>query len=173
MPSLRRPMSALAVAALLCLVGCGVEVVPDPTGSPSGSGQTPATSSAGPSTPTPVAPADVAGRGSYEGWASEIREGRQREVRCDGEPVTLDTPSLTVELTGRCGTVTVSGVGSSVLAEDIGSLVVTGNQVLVATRSVDEVSVSGDGVEVYWVEGDPGIAGTRTDTVAARIPARP
>lgn len=180
----RRAAGALLLAALaLAASGCGVEAVPDPAPSSAGTvgstaptggaatGSTGNPGSTGSATPSDPADLDTA-HGTYTGWTSEIRGARQREIRCDGGPVTIDTPSLTVELTGRCGAVTVSAVGVTALAEDIGTLTVTGKQAYVVTRTLGSVSVSGKGVDVHWVEGDPTVVSAAADTSATRIPAQ-
>lgn len=180
----------LALAGLLLLTGCAVEVTdgaaPGPTATVPAAGTAtsgPAepdvpnasTSTADPTTPDPATSDDPTGRGEAPAVTDpdltaerdDILSKVTTTVACDGTRV-LDTDGAYVRVEGPCDLLTVQMDTAAVVADDVTELRVLGTGVTVFTDALTTLSVSGDINWVYWAGTTPDVTDVGTSNVVAR-----
>lgn len=160
-------VAALAVTALVSLAACTVETSAGP-GSPSESG-TPVVESSRPGEPEDpgadgVEPAgsesEEPENGGSQGLAPQrpTREELQvqvtRQLTCEDGGVEIDINGFVTEITEDCDEVLVSGDATRVLAQDIGTLTITGVGVSVYVKELGHVIVTEEaGIPYVIYEG--------------------
>lgn len=151
---------AVAAAGVLgvALAGCSVEVVDDEQpsapatqddGAPDG---TPSPRPAKPRDPVPSADPvdgpDLPGR-------ADLRPLTTAQTACAGGEAGTTRATEAVEVTDACGTLTVAGAGSVVVAGDVTDVVVEGAGARVAVSSAATVTIDAADVTVTWESGTP------------------
>lgn len=185
----------LALAGLLLLAGCGVEVTdgaaPGPSSTvpaagtatsgpaepeaPNASTATPDPATPDPATPDPATSDDSTGRGEAPAVTDpdltaerdDILSKVTTTVACDGTRV-LDTDGAYVRVEGPCDLLTVQMDAAAVVADDVTELRVLGTGVTVFTDALTTLSVSGDINWVYWAGTTPDVTDVGTSNVVAR-----
>ncbi|MDR2997526.1 MAG: hypothetical protein LBU78_05360 [Microbacterium sp.] len=139
-----------AVALAFTATACSVSIV-DRT-APSESSSTDAGSKGVEKTASdaPAAP-DAAGA-----TRDDITARAARTLRCDGELTMLDD-AVVVRIDGSCDRLILNTTGSQVVAEDIGTLEVIGDNNLVLTGAVDHLTVNGESNIVHWTGATPNV----------------
>ncbi|GAB4068873.1 hypothetical protein GCM10028777_29140 [Angustibacter speluncae] len=145
-PSARRCCAALAALALAVgATGCTVRLV-DPSASASSAPQT--SSSPPPATSAAPVGAELLDR-------DLLTPGATGRTGCDDAAVRLDETAVGTVVTGRCTLLEVGAAASTVVADDVDRLVVSGDGAQVVVRSAQEVVLRGSTVTVAWESGDP------------------
>ncbi len=182
----RRWAALLACVALAAAAGCTVEVVDedasggtsadagrtdgdDTHAEVSGDGTTHAeaeVASAEPSVRTTPDQGGGAAAGSSGLPPVLDRAGLQELVTqqgmCSGD-LQVALAGEAVEVVGDCGTLTVAGAATSVLAGHVDHLVVSGGGATVVVASVDRVTIQAAGVRVAWEDGTPEVDNDAAD----------
>lgn len=179
-----------ALAGLLLLAGCGVEVTdgaaPGPTSTVPAAGtatsgptepDAPSASTAtpDPATSDPATSDDPTGRGEAPAVTDpdltaerdDILSKVTTTVACDGTRV-LDTDGAYVRVEGPCDLLTVQMDTGAVVADEVTELRVLGTGVTVFTDALTTLSVSGDINWVYWAGTTPDVTDVGTSNVVAR-----
>lgn len=149
---------------------------PDQVRSPSASSGT-AGAASSPGGAEPV-PGDLAGAGGTGAPAvprlptrDDLRPLTTGQTACEGADLTRERAGDAVEVTDGCGTLTVAGADSLVVAGDVEHLVVAGAGARVAVRSVTTVTIAAAAVTVTWEDGSPTVTdsgpGSRYGSVGA------
>lgn len=185
----------LAVAGLLLLAGCGVEVTDGAAPGPSSTVPAAGTATSGTTTPGPTEPDapnasttapdqatsdpttsdDPTGRGEAPAVTDPDLAAERDDilgkvtttVACDGTRV-LDTDGAYVRVEGPCDLLTVQMDAGAVVADDVTELRVLGTGVTVFTDALTTLSVSGDINWVYWAGTTPDVTDVGTSNVVAR-----
>jgi hypothetical protein len=156
------PWRAVVAAGVLGLVlaGCSVEVVDDerpsaPVARDDGADPPDGTASPRPTKPRdPVPSADPADGPDLPARA-DLRPLTTAQTGCAGGDAATTRASEAVEVTDACGTLTVAGAGSVVVAGDVTDVVVEGAGARVAVRSAATVTIDAADVTVTWESGTP------------------
>lgn len=157
-PARSAALVAVGLLTAVGLTGCGLEFIPD-------AGQEKSAEKAPDRTPstdrTPEEP-DASGSPAAEGGTGGEAPGRadlaaavERMVSCPGGAIDIADVGSVLQLDSDCPSVTVSGSGTVVLAENVDALTVTGIGVTVYVRQLGSASVSGSGNIVTWESGSP------------------
>ncbi|QIM17185.1 DUF3060 domain-containing protein [Leucobacter insecticola] len=161
-----RALIALAtLTAAVSLVGCSVDAKPE-TPAPK-----PATSDS-PSSNTQKETVDENSDSnssdsdtSASGLRADYLDAVTRTEDCASGSVSIGSSGEVVQIQGSCASVTVSGDGSVVLADDVDSLTVSGTGAVVITKKLGAVTASGIGNVVSWTNGSPTISDSGTGNV--------
>lgn len=193
--SLSSPLTVAAVlVGTLALSGCGVSLVNDdskaasqtPRSTGSGSDPVPTTSGDSPSVPDTSGPSDPAPSGStdstggqsgemtYASFAARLAKVN-KEIPCDRGPVDLTESGPAIRLVGQCGQVTISGDATSVIADEVDSLTVSGSGVVLMTKAIKNVTLTADAFasEVYWTGGQPNVNDIGAGNTVRKVPEGP
>jgi DUF3060 family protein len=158
--------AVVAVGVLgLALAGCSVEVVdddrpsapaaqdqdtdPQDTGAPDGA------ASPRPTKPRDPAPSTDPVDGPGLPGRADLRPLTTAQTACAGGDAGTTRAAEAAEVTDACGTLTVAGAGSVVVAGDVTDLVVQGAGARVAVRSAGTVTIDAADVTVTWESGTP------------------
>lgn len=90
----------------------------------------------------------------------EYSEQVQRSLSCPGDAITISDSGAVIELVDDCASVTVSGAGTVVLAQVVGTLTVTATSAIVIVASADSVTTEGTANLVRWESGSPVVIDT-------------
>lgn len=196
--SLSAPLAPAAVlVGTLALSGCGMSLVNEDgkAGSPSsrstGSTTNPAPTTQGgsPSAPDTSEPSGATPSGSaggtgdaggqpgdmtYASFAARLAKVN-KEIPCDRGPVELTESGPAIRLVGSCGQVTISGDATSVIADEVDSVTVSGSGVVLMTKAITNVTLTADAFasEVYWTGGQPNVDDVGAGNTARRVPEGP
>ena len=191
----RIALSVAACSTLLVATGCSLTTADGPaeaSQAPSAPTQTPAETKA--STPaSPEAseasdepteeasedPADEAADASEspDPTTAELSENLDRatllaaaetEDNCASGKVVVDRIGVVVAVTADCDQVEITGHGSIVVGQGIGTLTVAGTGVAVLASTIDAVTITkdGNGSVVNWESGSPTVADASIGSVA-------
>ena len=86
---------------------------------------------------------------------SEFADSVLEELSCEGGELTIDQTGSVVELTEQCDLVKVTGEGSVVLLDEVGTLDVSATGAVVIVKEADAITVSGTGNAVTYETGSP------------------
>lgn len=189
--------AATGLTATVLLSGCGLSLVNDdgssgtPSARPSNSATTGADPTPGaspttqggesptPTTPTPGTTSSDGGGAlpnglTYSGFSARLAKVN-KEIPCDRGPVQLTESGPAIRLVGSCGQVTISGDATSVIADQVDSVTVSGSGVVLMTRGIGAVTFTADAFasEVYWLGGQPSVNDSGAGNTARSIPEGP
>lgn len=184
----RLPVIALLTCfAATALTGCTVEVI-DQAGTPQDSSSASQSSVSAPSEqaePADDAPATEASENvtrtevsesasSDGGLSSEVQEARDAaaavattKLRCDGD-LTIDTVGAVVRVDGDCTSITVTADIAVVVADNVGTVRVSGTGNVVYALRVQTVEIAGDTNVVTWAGTTPTVTDTGVGNVATQ-----
>lgn len=86
----------------------------------------------------------------------------EKTVGCPGGVLDISDSGSVIDIDSDCAEVTLSGSGTSVLADDIDSLIVTGTGITVFVDRLGALEVTGIGNLVEWDSGSPAPSDTGT-----------
>ena len=99
-------------------------------------------------------------------WKEIVDTGERTEV--SGAYSVADA-GATLNLVGDLETLTIQGAGAKVAAENDGTLIAQGSNVVVYARDIDHVQIQGAGVTVHWLGDDPDIQDQGADNTTGRL----
>lgn len=178
------PVAVVALVGVLLVTGCSVRVVDADasagpvTGGDRTSGDAgdpgPDPTSAPPSAPTatPLADAPTAdGDPGADGLLLDrtaLRVDVTRSGPCGTDAMVVEA-GAGVELTGDCGTLTVAGAATRVVAGHVDHLVVQGAGAHVVVASADRITLDAASVRVAWEGGEPQVTGSGADAAYGAV----
>ncbi|WP_040167713.1 hypothetical protein [Microbacterium gorillae] len=170
----RNLLAAGALLVALALSGCSVVFVPNGGPASPRADSTPASEPkspvAEPDAP-PVNPSTNAPAGDSPATkTSTVRDAvtDPTVVTCPGGTLDIDTVGATIRLEGSCEDLTVSGTSTTVIAGDIGTVVVNAPSVIVSVDTAETVRLTerAVGATVEWFSGAPEVIDDGTANIA-------
>lgn len=147
-------LPVLLPVAALALSGCAVGF--SPSGAPDAADPRPSTP-VEQVDPDETPDADVETDGSEYPTRAEISAAATKQVTCGGGDLEISDIGVVVEVVDDCGTLTVSGDASVVLAAEVDALDISAVGAVVLVASTSAVTLTGDATTVLWESGSPAI----------------
>lgn len=173
MRSARRPAAAfLALLTVVLLSGCTVSIIDpadrDQPRETSGSAQAPADPSPDDADESP-APAESPTSGYSPEHAAErqrLLEGATTTMPCPSTALAQDGAVIRVE--GPCTELVIDMDAGVVIADDVDRITLSGDGTIVYAQTIGSVSVSGSADQVYWTGATPAVQDTGTANTLGR-----